>query len=63
MNARPIWCIRIDCGYEYQTCGEIPSECPGCKKLTGWRSWPSARSPVVTENDRTFLKSLRIAAD
>lgn len=62
MGNRTIFCVL--CGEDYSSGGEMPWHCPKCLRLTAWRAWPTERASrerTFTENDKKFLKSLRIA--
>lgn len=76
--ARPLWCRHKECaGLEPYLAepGVIPTRCPRCKRLGHWAAVPDA-IPVepkhakqarhryeLNENDRAFLKSIRIVQE
>jgi hypothetical protein len=42
--------------------GNLPTQCPDCQQDAHWSALElPAKEYVLTENDRRFLKSLRIA--
>ena len=50
-----LWCTKCFVGYACQ--GELPAVCPQCEQAT---RWTTTQPYAVTENDATFLKSIRI---
>jgi hypothetical protein len=65
--ARVIWC-RV-CYEPYESiAGLLPPQCPACQKPAVWTTVrPDPTTPTVayatSENDRKFLRSLRILPD
>lgn len=55
-----LWCQQLDCQTGYASTGERPKVCPACGKFPDWTRTPPYK---IHENDRRFLKSLRIAQD
>lgn len=65
---RELWCRHADCGKTYEsTAGHIPIICPHCERTALWTTEqpepPPVKPYVLSENDRRFLKSLRIASN
>lgn len=54
-----LYCGHQTCGQGFSVIGEIPMVCPVCQRDTKWIVAPFP----LNENDRRFLKSLRIAAE
>jgi hypothetical protein len=55
------------CGVGYGSVGEIPAQCPNCRRETRWTTSPStealASTIMWTREDRRFLRSMRIGAE
>lgn len=62
---RTLWCTRCSVGYA-SVAGDVPRVCPACDRDTVWSTLaptsPRSDPWTLTENDRRFLKALRIAA-
>ena len=60
--ARVLLCRK--CGHWYQVVQQIPDICPHCEQSASWTTDDAPSKPyVLSENDRKFLKSLRIATN
>jgi hypothetical protein len=60
---RTLYCRLCAAAYA-SVAGDQPAECPACGQAAHWSTEPQARREyVLSENDRRFLKSLRIGAE
>jgi len=60
--ARVLLCRK--CGHWYQVVQQVPDICPFCEQSASWVDDDTPSKPyVLSENDRKFLKSLRIATN
>lgn len=61
----PIYCK--DCGTAFQLMGMFPLTCPTCLKPAVWTTTaPSGSTPepdIFTDEDRRFLRAMKIGAD
>lgn len=48
------------CFVGYAVCGELPKVCPRCEAEARWTTEPPYH---LTENDKRFLHSIKIAPD
>jgi len=61
-----LYCGWEDCGCAYPSQGLRPAVCPQCRRVEKWTILPPrimAHPYVLSENDRKFLRSLRISAE
>jgi hypothetical protein len=57
-NAPVIWCTKCLAGYG--STGDLPAVCPSCLQET---RWTTTQPYQLSENDRRFLRSLRITSE
>lgn len=63
MSAITIFCRRCQVGYAVS--GPVPAICPACEEETTWTTvWPKEHEDLqfrLTDDDRAFLRSIRIS--
>lgn len=57
----PLLCKH--CGHWYQPERVVPEICPFCEQSAHWAADNVTKPFTLTENDRRFLKSIRIASN
>lgn len=60
---RSLYCRR--CAHEHPSvAGDQPSICPACRQEAMWTTEPVPLRPwALNENDRRFLKAIRVSAN
>ena len=61
--SRTVWCLRCKVKLEHLG-GALPDACPECEQSARWSTLEvPLKDWVLNENDRGFLRSIRIAVN